>query len=83
MLGLGAHMRQPGRTGTLLTRATEVAERYAISVYDAACAAADDEGGHRLISCDERDLVSKDLAVLEDVPPGPGMADQRWSTSWR
>jgi predicted nucleic acid-binding protein len=51
-------------TGTLLTRATEVAERYAISVYDAAYAAAADESGHRLVSCDERDLVSKDLAVL-------------------
>jgi len=51
-------------TDTLLTRAAEIAERHAISVYDAAYAAAGDEGGHRLVSCDERDLVSKDLAAL-------------------
>jgi predicted nucleic acid-binding protein len=51
-------------TDTLLTRAAEIAERYTISVYDAAYAAAADEGGHRLVSCDERDLVSKDLAAL-------------------
>ena len=51
-------------TGTLLARAAEVAERHTISVYDAAYAAAADEGGHRLVSCDERDLVSKGLAAL-------------------
>jgi predicted nucleic acid-binding protein len=51
-------------TGTLLTRAAEIAERHTISVYDAAYAAAANEGGHRLVSCDERDLVSKDLAAL-------------------
>jgi predicted nucleic acid-binding protein len=51
-------------TDTLLTRAAEIAERHTISVYDAAYAAAADEGGHRLISCDERDLVSKGLASL-------------------
>jgi predicted nucleic acid-binding protein len=51
-------------TGTLLTRAAEIAEHHTISVYDAAYSAAADEGGHRLVSCDERDLVSKDLAVL-------------------
>jgi predicted nucleic acid-binding protein len=51
-------------TGTLLARAAVVAERHAISVYDAAYAAAAGEGGHRLVSCDERDLVSKGLAVL-------------------
>ncbi len=51
-------------TDTLLTRAAEVAERHRISVYDAAYAAAADEGGHRLVSCDERDLVSKGLAAL-------------------
>jgi predicted nucleic acid-binding protein len=49
-------------TDTLLTKAAEIAERHTISVYDAAYVAAADEGGHRLISCDERDLVSKDLA---------------------
>jgi predicted nucleic acid-binding protein len=51
-------------TGALLTRAAELAERHTISVYDAAYAAAADEAGHRLVSCDERDLVSKGLAVL-------------------
>jgi predicted nucleic acid-binding protein len=50
-------------TDTLLARAAEIAERHTISVYDAAYAAAAEEGGHRLVSCDERDLVSKDLAV--------------------
>jgi predicted nucleic acid-binding protein len=51
-------------TDTLLTRAAEIAERHTISVYDAAYAAAADEAGHRLVSCDERDLVSKGLATL-------------------
>jgi predicted nucleic acid-binding protein len=51
-------------TDTLLTRAAEISERHTISVYDAAYAAAADEGGHQLVSCDERDLVSKDLAAL-------------------
>jgi predicted nucleic acid-binding protein len=51
-------------TDTLLVRAAEIAERHTISVYDAAYAAAADESGHRLISCDERDLVSKGLAAL-------------------
>jgi predicted nucleic acid-binding protein len=51
-------------TDTLLTRAAEIAERHTISAYDAAYAAAADENGHRLVSCDERDLISKGLAVL-------------------
>lgn len=51
-------------TDTLLSRAAEIAERHTISVYDAAYAAAADEGGHRLVSCDKRDLVSRDLALL-------------------
>jgi predicted nucleic acid-binding protein len=51
-------------TDTLLVRAAEIAERHTISVYDAAYAAAADEGGYRLVSCDERDLVSKGLAIL-------------------
>jgi predicted nucleic acid-binding protein len=51
-------------TDTLLTKAAEIAERHMISVYDAAYAAAADEGGHRLVSCDERDLVSNGLASL-------------------
>lgn len=50
-------------TGALLTRAAELAERHAISVYDAAYAAAAGESGHQLVSCDERDLISKGLAV--------------------
>lgn len=51
-------------TGALLTRAAELAERHTISAYDAAYAAAAGDAGHRLISCDERDLVSKGLASL-------------------
>jgi predicted nucleic acid-binding protein len=51
-------------TDTLLTRAAEIAEHQSISVYDAAYAAAADESGYRLVSCDERDLVSKNLAAL-------------------
>lgn len=51
-------------TSTLLTRAAELAERHTISVYDAAYAAAAGDAGHRLVSCDERDLVSKGLAAL-------------------
>lgn len=51
-------------TSTLLTRAAELAERHTISVYDAAYVAAVGEGDRRLVSCDERDLVSKGLAVL-------------------
>jgi predicted nucleic acid-binding protein len=48
----------------LLARAAELAERHTISVYDAAYAAAAEDGGLRLVSCDKRDLVSKKLAVL-------------------
>jgi predicted nucleic acid-binding protein len=51
-------------TDTLLARAAEIAERHTISVYDAAYAAAANDVGYRLISCDERDLVSKNLATL-------------------
>lgn len=51
-------------TGTLMSRAAEIAERHAISVYDAAYAAAAMETGLRLVSCDERDLVSRGLATL-------------------
>lgn len=51
-------------TGALLARAAEIAERHAISAYDAAYAAAAGDAGHRLVSCDERDLVSKGLARL-------------------
>jgi predicted nucleic acid-binding protein len=51
-------------TSSLLTRAAELAEHHAISAYDAAYVAAAAEADRRLISCDERDLVSKDLAAL-------------------
>lgn len=51
-------------TDTLLARAAEVAEHHTISVYDAAYVAAANENGHRLVSCDERDLVSRGLATL-------------------
>lgn len=56
-------------TDTLLTRATEIAERHTISVYDAAYAAAAEEGGHLLVSCDERDLISKGLAERPSSDP--------------
>jgi predicted nucleic acid-binding protein len=51
-------------TSSLLTQAAELAERHTISVYDAAYVAASTEAGRRLVSCDERDLVSKGLAVF-------------------
>jgi predicted nucleic acid-binding protein len=51
-------------TGSLLSRAAEIAERHSISAYDAAYVAAAADVGHRLVSCDERDLVSRGLAVL-------------------
>ncbi len=51
-------------TSALLTRAAELAELHTISVYDAAYVAAADEADRRLVSCDERDLVSKGLAVF-------------------
>jgi len=51
-------------TDTLLARAAELAEHHTISVYDAAYAAAAGDAGHRLVSCDKRDLVSKGLATL-------------------
>jgi predicted nucleic acid-binding protein len=51
-------------TRSLLTRAAEIAERHTISTYDGAYAAAAENAGLRLISCDERDLVSKGFAVL-------------------
>jgi len=56
-------------TDAFLARAAEIAERHTISVYDAAYVAAASDAGHSLISCDERDLVSKGLASL---PAGPG-----------
>ena len=49
-------------TTTLLTRAAQLAEQHVISVYDAAYVAAAAHSGHTLVSCDVRDLVSKELA---------------------
>jgi 2-amino-4-hydroxy-6-hydroxymethyldihydropteridine diphosphokinase len=62
-------------TGALLTRATELAEEHAISVYDAAYVAASRQGERMLVSCDTRDLLSKGLAVAPgDVrPPRSGL----------
>lgn len=51
-------------TRSLLTRAAELAELHTISAYDAAYVAASLEADRRLVSCDERDLVSKGLAVF-------------------
>lgn len=53
-------------TTSLLTRAAELAETHSISVYDAAYVAAAETAGHRLISCDRRDLVSNELATLPE-----------------
>lgn len=49
---------------SLLNRAAELAEYHTISVYDAAYVAAAGEADRRLVSCDERDLASKGLAVF-------------------
>lgn len=51
-------------TSSLLARAAELAERHELSVYDAAYVAAARDGERSLVSCDERDLVSKGFAVL-------------------
>jgi len=50
-------------TATLLERAAELAEQHTISVYDAAYVAAANQTDRRLVSCDDRDLVTKTLAV--------------------
>ena len=55
-------------SNALLSRAAELAERHSISVYDAAYVAAAAGGERQLVSCDERDLVSKGLAVLPSQP---------------
>ena len=59
-------------SNSLLRDATELADRYAISVYDAAYAAAASLTGRRLVSCDVRDLVSNGLAVLPADAVGAG-----------
>ncbi len=48
---------------TLIAEASDLAEREGLSVYDAAYVAAARAVGARLVSCDVRDLVSRDLAV--------------------
>jgi len=49
-------------TTALLTRAAQLAEEHTISAYDAAYVAAAGNTGGTLVSCDVRDLVSKELA---------------------
>lgn len=51
-------------TSALLSQAAELAEIHEISVYDATYAATSVGLGRPLVSCDERDLVSRGLAVL-------------------
>jgi predicted nucleic acid-binding protein len=53
-------------TGSLLARAADLADQHGISVYDAAYVAAAKEAERILVSCDARDLVSKDLARLPE-----------------
>ncbi len=48
---------------TLAAEATAIAEREGLSVYDTAYVAGAQAAGARLVSCDLRDLVSRDLAV--------------------
>ncbi len=47
---------------TMLSRAAQIAEQHAISVYDAAYVAAARQTGSTLVSCDARDLVGNGLA---------------------
>ncbi len=64
-------------TTALLTRAAQFAEEHTISAYDAAYVAAASNTGGTLVSCDVRDLVSKELAsspaqvhnTIAPVPP--------------
>ncbi len=51
----------------LLEDAAVIADTHGISVYDAAYVAAAQATRGRLVSCDERDLVSRDLAVFPRV----------------
>jgi predicted nucleic acid-binding protein len=51
-------------TASMLTAAATLAEQHQISVYDAAYVAAASARDFRLVSCDARDLVSKQLAQL-------------------
>jgi predicted nucleic acid-binding protein len=49
---------------SLLERAERIAAHHGIALYDASYVAAADASSARLVSCDIRDLVSRDLAVL-------------------
>lgn len=49
---------------SLIAAASEIAAKYAISVYDATYVAASEQSSRRLVSCDERDLVANGLAIL-------------------
>jgi predicted nucleic acid-binding protein len=51
-------------SGALIARAAELSERHEIAVYDAVYVAAAEAAERTLVSCDVRDLVSKELARL-------------------
>jgi predicted nucleic acid-binding protein len=50
----------------LIAEATQIAERHDLSVYDAAYVAGARAAGAQLVSCDQRDLVSRDLALTPE-----------------
>lgn len=54
----------------LATEATAIAEREGISAYDAAYVAGAASLGARLVSCDLRDLVGRDLALTPEAATG-------------
>ncbi len=54
----------------LVAAASELANESGISVYDAAYVIAARSGGRTLVSCDVRDLVSRQLAVLPSALAG-------------
>jgi predicted nucleic acid-binding protein len=58
---------------TLVLAAAAIAEEHGISVYDAAYVAAARASKSQLVSCDVRDLVSRNLACLpRDARPSQG-----------
>jgi len=57
--------------GSLADHAARIAFDHGISVYDAAYVAAARRRAAVLVSCDERDLVSKGLAVLPETAVTP------------
>jgi predicted nucleic acid-binding protein len=61
-------------SGALLARAAELAEKYAISVYDAAYVAASRQGERTLVSCDARDLLANGLALSPSQARAEGVA---------